>query len=73
MDDSEICTKLIQIVKESSSNPKGITKTELGRIFIQRWGTSYNMIWDHILDLIDSGEIESRKISKQRYGLFLIQ
>ncbi len=73
MDDTEINTKLIQIVQENNSNPKGITKTELARIFIQRWGSSKNMIWDHILDLIDSDKVEFRKVTKQQHTLFLIQ
>ena len=73
MDDVEIKTKLIQIVKENNSNPKGITKTELARIFVERWGSSKNMIWDYILDLIDSGKVEFRKVTKQQHALFLIQ
>jgi len=71
MDEIEINTKLIQIVKESCSNPKGITKTELARIFIERWGSSRSTIWDYILDLVDSGKIELRKVSKQQEALFL--
>ena len=73
MDEIEINTKLIQIIKESNSNPKGITKSELARIFIERWGSSRSTIWDYILDLIDSGIIELRKVTKQQHALFLIQ
>jgi len=71
MNEVEINTKLIQIIKENNSNPKGITKTELARIFIERWGSSRSTIWDYILDLIDSGKIELRKVSKQQQALFL--
>ncbi len=73
MDDAEINTKLIEIVKENNSNPKGITKNELARIFIERWGSSRNTIWDYILDLIDSGKVEFRKVTKQQHALFLIR
>ena len=71
MNEVEINTKLIQIIKENNSNPKGITKTELARIFIERWGSSRSTIWDYILDLIDSRKIELRKVSKQQQALFL--
>ena len=73
MNDKEINAKLIEIVKENNSKPKGITKTELARIFIERWGSSKNMIWDYIIDLIDSGKVEFRKVTKQQHALFLIQ
>ncbi len=73
MDEIEINTKLIQIIKENNSNPKGITKSELARIFIERWGSSRSTIWGYILDLIDSGIIELRKVTKQQQTLFLIQ
>lgn len=71
MNEAEINKKIIQIVKENNSNPKGITKTELARIFVERWGTSKNTIWDHILDLIDSDKIELRKVTKHQPTLFL--
>jgi len=73
MNETEINTKLIQIVRENNSNPKGITKTELARIFIERWGSSRTTIWENIFDLIDSGKIELRKIAKQQHALFLVQ
>ena len=71
MKEAEIRKKIIQIVKENNSSPKGITKTELARIFIERWGTSKNMIWDCIFDLIDSGKIELKKITKKQQALFV--
>ena len=70
MNEAEIRNKIIQIVQENNSNPKGITKSELARIFVHRWGSSKNTIWDHIFDLIDSGEIELRKVAKQQHALF---
>lgn len=73
MDNTEINSKLIEIVKENNSNPKGITKTELARIFVERWGSSKNMLWDHILDLIDSDKVEFRTITKRQQSIFLSQ
>ena len=73
MNAREIEEKIIQIVQENNSNPKGITKTELARIFIDRWGSSKNTIWDCILDLIDSGKIELRKNHrKNQHALFVV-
>ena len=60
--------KIVQIVKEHTSNPKGITKTEVARIFTQRWGTSKSTTWDYIRDLIDSGEIELGMVSAAVLG-----
>ena len=70
MNEVEIREKIIQIVQENNSNPKGITKTELSRIFVDRWGSSKNTIWDHIIDLVNSGKIELRKVAKQQHALF---
>ncbi|MBT4328097.1 MAG: hypothetical protein HOD60_14525 [Candidatus Nitrosopelagicus sp.] len=72
MKDAEINSKLIQIIKENNSNPKGISKTELARVFIERWGSSKNMIWDYIIDLIDTGKVEFRKVTKSQYTLFYV-
>lgn len=73
MNAREIEEKIIQIVQENNSNPKGITKTELARVFIDRWGSSKNTIWDYILDLIDSGKIELRKNHrKNQHTLFVV-
>lgn len=71
MNDNDIEKKIVQIVKEHTSNPKGITKTEVARIFTQRWGTSKSTTWDYIRDLIDSGEIELRQTKKQQSTLFI--
>jgi hypothetical protein len=73
MDEIEIKTKLIQIIRENNSNPKGITKTELARIFVERWGSSKNTIWDYILDLINTDTVEFRKITKTQHTLFYMQ
>lgn len=73
MNETEIEKEIIQIVKEYNSNTKGITKSELARIFIERWGSSRTTLWDYILDLIDSGKIELRKVNKQQHALFLAQ
>ena len=70
MNDEEIEKKIIDIVKEHSE-PKGISKTELTRIFTERWGTSKTTIWDYILDMIDSGKIELRKTTKHYGALFV--
>lgn len=69
--DEEIEKKITEIVREHNSNPCGITKTELTRIFTQRWGTSKTTIWDYIIDMIESGKIELRKTKKIQSTLFI--
>ena len=69
--DRDIEKKIIQIIKEHTSNPHGITKTELTRIFTERWGTSKTTIWDYIIDMIDSGKIELRLTKKVQRSLFI--
>jgi len=71
LNDEEIEKKIKQIVREHNSNPNGITKTELARIFADRWGTSVTMIWDNIIDLIESGQIELRQTKKIQSTLFI--
>ena len=71
MKDEEIEGKIIQIVSEHNSNPNGITKTELTRIFTEKWGTSKTTIWDYILDMIETGKIELRKTKKIQQALFI--
>ena len=58
MNELEMENRIIQIVSEHNSNPYGITKNELARIFIERWGSSRSTLWDYIRDLIDAGKIE---------------
>lgn len=64
MNEKEIYKNIILIMKEHDSNPKGISKSELTRIYSEKFGTSKTTIWDYILDLIDSGKIESRILGK---------
>ncbi|MBT5171968.1 MAG: hypothetical protein HOL90_06810 [Candidatus Nitrosopelagicus sp.] len=71
MNEKEIEKKIIQIVSEHNSNPNGITKTELTRIYTEKWGTSKTTIWDYILDMIESGKIELRKTKKIQHSLFV--
>jgi len=71
MKDEEIEKKIIQIVEEYNSNPNGITKTELSRIYTERWGTSKTTIWTFILDMIESGKIELRQTKKIQSALFI--
>jgi len=68
--EAEIQEKILQIVSENDSNANGITKTELSRVFTERWGTSKTTIWDYMEDMIDSGKIELRLIKKQQRALF---
>jgi len=71
MNDEEIHKKIIQLVRENNSNPNGITKNELARIFTQRWGTSRTTIWDDMKELLLLGTIELRQIKKKQHALFL--
>ena len=71
MNDKEIEEKIIQIISEYGSNQNGITKTELTRIFTEKWGTSKTTIWDYIMDMIESGKIELRLTKKVQSTLFI--
>jgi len=71
LNDKEIEAEIIKIVREHESNPNGVTKTELARIFAERWGTSTATIWHYILDMIELGQIETRKIKKIQSALFI--
>jgi len=71
MNDEEIEKKITQIVEEHNSNPRGITKTELARIFGERWGTSQTTLWTYIIDMIESGKIELRQTKKIQSALFI--
>ena len=73
MNELEMENRIIQIVSEHSSNPYGITKSELARIFIERWGSSRSTLWDYIRDLIDVGKIELRKVKNKQHSLFMAQ
>ena len=71
MKDEEIEKKITQIVEEYNLTPNGITKTELSRIFSERWGTSKTTIWTFILDMIESGKIDLRQTKKVQRALFI--
>ena len=71
MVDKETERRIIQIIKEHNTIEHGITKTEVARIFSERWGTSYTTIWEYIFDLIETGKIELRKTKKKQSRLFL--
>lgn len=71
MSDNEIYRKILSIIKEHNSYPNGITKTELTRIYTERFGTSKTTIWEYMRDLIDSGKIELRKTKIKQHALFI--
>jgi len=71
MSDQEIYDNLLSRVREEDSNPKGITKTQLARIYGERFGTSHTTIWEYIQDLIEIGRLELKKTNKQQHTLFL--
>ena len=71
MNGEEIERNIIEIVSEHNSNPNGITKTELTRIYTERFGTSKTTIWEYMRDMIESGKIELRKTKKLQQTLFI--
>lgn len=71
MSESEIYKNILSIIEEYNSKINGISKTELTRIYTERFGTSKTTIWEYMLDLINSGKIELRKTKKKQYSLFL--
>ena len=71
MNDNEIYEKILSIVRENKSDTKGITKTELTRIYTEKFGTSKTTIWEYMKDLIDSGKIELRKTKIKQHALFI--
>ena len=71
MNDEEIYRNILQIIEKHQSDPKGITKTELARIYSQRWGTSRSVIWDYIRDLIDDNRVELKTRTKKQQTLFI--
>ena len=71
MVDKEAEQRIIQIIKEHNAVKHGITKTEVARIFSERWSTSYTTIWEYIVDLIENGKIELRQTKKKQSRLFL--
>jgi len=71
LNDNEIYEKILSIVRENKSDTKGITKTELTRIYTEKFGTSKTTIWEYMRDLIDSGKIELRKTKIKQHALFI--
>ena len=71
MDDDEIYRNILRAVEEHQSDPKGITKTELARIYSQRWGNSQSVIWDYIRDLIDENKIVLKTRTRKQQTLFI--
>ena len=70
MNDNEIYDNILRIVKENGSDSNGISKTEVTRIYTEKHGTSKTTIWDYILDLINSGKLEFKKVGKVQHKLF---
>lgn len=71
MNDGEIYDNILMIVKKYGSDSKGISKTEVTRIYTEKFGTSKTTIWDYILDLIDLGKLDFKKSGKIQHKLFL--
>ena len=71
MNDDEIYDNILKIVKKYGSDSKGISKTEVTRIYTEKHGTSKTTIWDYILDLINSSKLEFKKVGKVQHKLFL--
>ena len=71
MNDQEIYDNIVDIVKKHGSDQTGISKTEVTRIYTEKHGTSKTTIWDYILDLINSGKLEFKKVGKVQHKLFL--
>ena len=71
MNDNEIYKKILSIVLENKSGTDGITRTELTRIYTEKFGTSPTIIWQYTKDLIESGRIELRKTKIKQHALFI--
>ena len=70
LNESQIYENILKIIKEHQLDPKGITKTEVTRRYTENYGTSNTTIWDYILDLINSGKLEFKKVGKIQHRLF---
>jgi hypothetical protein len=70
MNDEEIYDNILTIVKKYGSDSNGITKTEVARIYTENYGTSKSTVWDYMVDLIDSGKLEFKKVGKVQHRLF---
>ena len=72
LNDSQIYENILKIIKEHQLDPKGITKTELTRIYSQKHGTSKSVIWDYIRDLLEYNKIILKTRTKKQQTLFII-
>jgi len=72
LNESQIYENILKIIKEHQLDPKGITKTELTRIYSQKHGTSKSVIWDYIRDLLDDNKIILKARTKKQQTLFII-
>ena len=71
MNDEEIYDNILNIVEKYGPDSKGISKTEVTRIYTEKHGTSKTTIWDYIIDLINLGKLEFKKVGKVQHKLFL--
>jgi len=72
LNESQIYENILKIIKEHQLDPKGITKTELTRIYSQKHGTSKSVIWDYIRDLLEYNKIILKTRTKKQQTLFII-
>ena len=71
LDDNQIYENILKIIEEHQLDPKGITKTELTRIYSQKHGTSKSVIWDYIRDLLEEDKIILKTRTKKQQTLFI--
>jgi hypothetical protein len=72
LNESQIYENILKIIEEHQLDPKGITKTELTRIYSQKHGTSKSVIWDYIRDLLEDNKIILKARTKKQQTLFII-
>ena len=71
MNDEEIYDNILNIVEKYGPDSKGISKTEVTRIYTEKHGTSKTTIWDYIIDLINLGKLEFKKVGKVQHKVSL--
>jgi hypothetical protein len=71
LNDNQIYENILKIIEEHQLDPKGITKTELTRIYSQKHGTSKSVIWDYIRDLLEDDKIILKIRTKKQQTLFI--
>ena len=72
LNESQIYENILKIIEEHQLDPKGITKTELARIYSQKHGTSKSVIWDYIRDLLEDNKIILKARTKKQQTLFIM-